>query len=110
MNAENMLPSVLFSGVLGRMEVLKRYLQRGLSILDDLHNPVVPRMVECREKVLAFAMGLHPRLGDQVSPLNEIGPASSRLCACLRCSIARSSHEFLFLRKIRLGQDSRRRF
>ena len=28
----------------------------------------MPRMEACREKVLAFAMGLHPRLGAQVSP------------------------------------------
>jgi hypothetical protein len=28
--------------------------------------PTMPRMVECREKVFAFAMGLHPRLGAQV--------------------------------------------
>jgi len=30
--------------------------------------PSMPRMVVCREKVFAFAMGLHPRLGAQVSP------------------------------------------
>jgi len=30
--------------------------------------PTMPRMVACREKVFASAMGLHPRLGAQVSP------------------------------------------
>ncbi|KAJ1473134.1 hypothetical protein T484DRAFT_3646650 [Baffinella frigidus] len=45
--------------------------------------PTMPRMVECREKVLAFAMGLHPRLGAQVSPQRKGGPTGSRLCACL---------------------------
>ena len=30
--------------------------------------PSMPRMEACRKKVFAFAMGLHPRLGAQVSP------------------------------------------
>ena len=35
--------------------------------------PTMTRMVACREKVFAFAMGLHPRLGAQVSPQRKVG-------------------------------------
>ncbi|KAJ1473127.1 hypothetical protein T484DRAFT_1752310 [Baffinella frigidus] len=39
--------------------------------------PNMPRMVECREKVFAFAMGLHPRLGAQAG-MSGLDPESLR--------------------------------
>ena len=69
----------------------------------------MPRMVACREKVFAFAMGLHPRLGAQVSPPQKIGPVNCRLCACQQPVILhREPLSRELLRKIRLGQDSGR--
>ncbi|KAJ1481996.1 hypothetical protein T484DRAFT_1898535 [Baffinella frigidus] len=39
--------------------------------------PDMPRMVQCREKVFAFAMGLHPRLGAQAG-MHVLDPESLR--------------------------------
>ncbi|KAJ1473135.1 hypothetical protein T484DRAFT_1752319 [Baffinella frigidus] len=39
--------------------------------------PNMPRMVECREKVFVFAMGLHPRLGAQAG-MHVLDPESLR--------------------------------
>ena len=58
--------------------------------------PSMPRMVACREKVFAFAMGLHPRLGAQVSPQRKVGGQES-----LRMTVMLPASPFLeFLCKI----------
>jgi len=72
---------------LNRLTSITRFKETGtiwdLTPPDRDPVPTMPKMVVCREKVFAFAMGLHPRLGAQVSPLQKVGPACSRLCACL---------------------------
>ena len=82
---------------LNRLKSIKRFKELGTicDLTPPERDPVpsMPRMVACREKVFAFAMGLHPRLGAQVSPQQKVSLAGSTLCACLSSFIASPSHE-----------------
>ncbi|KAJ1473126.1 hypothetical protein T484DRAFT_1837567 [Baffinella frigidus] len=74
-------PRALFDVGLDRLASIESFTDPGTiwDLTPPEHDPVptMPRMVDCREKVFVFAMGLHPRLGAQAG-MNVLDPESLR--------------------------------